>query len=60
MVLEGLKFGCKVVKMYDIGKTLSIETAAQSADVIVCSYEHSLKAVRIAQEMQLRGRLGVC
>ena len=60
VVLEGLKFGCKVVKMYDIGKTLSIETAAQSADVIVCSYEHSLKAVRIAQEMQLRGRLGVC
>lgn len=60
VVLEGLKFGCKVVKMYDIGKTVTVETAAHSADVIVCSYEHSLKAGRVAQEMQLRGRLGEC
>ena len=60
VVLEGLKFGCKVVKMLDIGKTVSVQTAAATADVIVCSFEHSLKAVRVAQEMNLRGRLGVC
>ena len=60
VVLEGLKFGCKVVKMLDIGKTVNVQTAAQSAAVIVCSFEHSLKAVRVAQEMNLRGRLGVC
>jgi superfamily II DNA helicase RecQ len=60
VVLEGKKFGCKVVKFTDIYKTMSVETAAATADCIVLSYEHAGKAARIAQELAMRQRLGWC
>ena len=55
---EGTKYGCNVVRFSEIHKTLSVETAAATADVVVLSYEHSSKAVRLAQELQRRDRLG--
>jgi hypothetical protein len=55
---EGLKYGCRVVKFTDIGKNTTLQTAAATADVIVFSYEHAPRAIRVAQELQLRGRLG--
>lgn len=60
VVLEGKKFGCNVVKFTDIHKTISVETAAATADCIVLSYEHAGKAARIAQELAMRKRLGWC
>ncbi len=55
---EGRKYECNVVKFAEIYKTLSMETAAATADVVVLSYEHSSKSVRLAQELERRGRLG--
>jgi hypothetical protein len=55
---EGTKYGCNVVRFSEIHKTVSVETAAAIADVVVLSYEHSSKAVRLAQELQRRDRLG--
>jgi len=55
---EGTKYGCTVVKFMDIYKTMSVESAAAAADIIVLSYEHSSKGVRIAQELARRDRLG--
>ncbi len=55
---EGKKYGCNVVRFAEIHKTLSVETAAATADVIVLSYEHSSKSVRLAQELERRDRLG--
>jgi superfamily II DNA helicase RecQ len=55
---EGATFGCKVITFSDIGKTITIATAAATADVIVCSYEHAERAVRITQELLTRQRLG--
>lgn len=60
IVSEGSKYGCCVVKFTDIGKTISLQSAAATADVIVCSYEHAPRAVRLAQELHLRDRLGWC
>jgi superfamily II DNA helicase RecQ len=60
IVLEGFKYGCRVVKFTDIGKLTSIETAAATADVFVLSYEHAPRAVRLAQELESRSRLGWC
>jgi superfamily II DNA or RNA helicase len=62
IVSEGLKYGCSVVKFTDVGcgKDVSLQTAAATADVIVCSYEHAPRAVRLAQELQQRDRLGWC
>ncbi len=60
IVSEGLKYGCRVVKFTDIGKniTTTLQTAAATADVIVLSYEHAPRAVRLAQELQTRNRMG--
>ena len=58
VLIEGKKFGCKVVKFSDIHTTISVETAAATADCIVMSYEHSGKVARIAQELSMRKRLG--
>lgn len=60
IVSEGLKYGCNVVKFTDIGKGISLQSAAASADVIVLSYEHAPRAIRLAQELESRGRLGWC
>ena len=60
IVSEGSKYGCCVVKFTDIGKAISLQTAAATADVIVCSYEHAPRALRLAQELHLRDRLGWC
>ena len=60
VVLEGSKFGCRVIKFSEIHKSISIETAAADADCIVLSYEHASKAARLAQELTLRSRLGWC
>ena len=60
IIHEGSKFRCNVVKFSDVHKTIDIPTAAASADIIVCSYEHAGKAVRLAQELASRGRLGWC
>jgi hypothetical protein len=55
---EGHKYACRVVKFSDVGKTITIETAAATADVIVFSYEHAQRAVRIIHELLARYRLG--
>jgi hypothetical protein len=55
---EGEKYGCTVIKFSDIYKTMSMESAAASADVIVLSYEHTTRAVRLAQELSQRDKLG--
>jgi hypothetical protein len=55
---EGHKYACRVVKFSDVGKTITIETAAATADVIVFSYEHAQRAVRIIHELLARSRLG--
>ena len=55
---EGHKYGCRVVKFSDVGKSITIETAAAIADVIVFSYEHAKRAVRIIHELLERSRLG--
>lgn len=60
IVHEGTKYGCTVVKFMDIYKTVSIESAAAAADIIVLSYEHCSKSVRLAQELARRNRLGWC
>jgi hypothetical protein len=60
IVSEGLKYRCYVVKYTDIGKGISLQSAAASADVIVLSYEHAPKAIRLAQELESRNRLGWC
>lgn len=57
---EGSKFGCKVVKLADIGRSIDIATAAATADIIICSYEHAVRAIRVAQELLTRQRLGWC
>ena len=57
-LIEGQKYGCNVVKFSDIGKSITIETAAATADIIVCSYEHAKRAVRVVQELSTRQRLG--
>jgi hypothetical protein len=57
---EGARYGCKVIKFAEIGKTITIATAAATADVIICSYEHAQRAVRITQELLTRQRLGWC
>lgn len=57
-VKEGSKFGCNVVKLADIGKSIDIATAAATADIIICSYEHAVRAIRVAQELLTRQRLG--
>jgi superfamily II DNA helicase RecQ len=57
---EGAKLGCKVIKFSEIGKTIDIATAASTADVIICSYEHAAKAIRVTQELLSRQRLGWC
>jgi len=33
---EGRKYSCNVVKFIDIGKSVTLETAAATADIIVC------------------------
>jgi hypothetical protein len=58
VLLEGNKFRCKVIKFSDINNSISVETAAATADCIVLSYEHAGKAARIAQELSMRQRLG--
>jgi len=56
---EGIKYNCKVVKFSSIAKRkISVETAAATAHVVVCSYEHASSVNRLAQELQLRGKLG--
>lgn len=60
IVSEGLKFRCCVVKFNEIGKGISLQSAAATADVIVCSYEHAPRVVRLAQELHSRDRLGWC
>jgi superfamily II DNA helicase RecQ len=60
VIREGAKFNCRVVRFSDIHKTIDIATAAATAEVIVCSYEHAPKAIRIAQELLSRERLGWC
>ena len=55
---DGKKYGCKVVRFSDIHKKISLETAAATAQVIVLSYEHCGKAVRLAQELMSRKTLG--
>lgn len=55
---EGRKYSCNVVKFIDIGKSVTLETAAATADIIVCSYEHAPKTVRVVQELISRDRLG--
>ena len=57
---EGAKFGCKVIKFSEIGKTIDMATAAATADIIICSYEHAVRAVRITHELLTRKRLGWC
>lgn len=59
-VHEGAKFNCRVVKFSDIYRSIDAATAAATADLIVCSYEHAPKAIRIAQELLSRERLGWC
>jgi len=58
IVRDGSRYSGKVVKLSDIGKTITIETAAATADIIVCSYEHAQRALRLVQELQARERLG--
>lgn len=58
IVFDGQGYASKVVKLAEIGKTVTLETAAANADVIVCSYEHAQRALRLVQELQLRERLG--
>lgn len=60
VMLEGNKFGCRVIKFSEIHKSISMETAAADADCIVLSYEHASRAGRLAQELGLRQRLGWC
>ena len=55
---DGKKYGCNVVRFSDIHKKISLETAAATAQVIVLSYEHCGKAVRLAQELMSRKTLG--
>jgi hypothetical protein len=57
VVHEGTKYGCTVVEFMDIYKKMSIESAA-AAGIIVLSYEHCSKSVRLAQELARRDRLG--
>jgi superfamily II DNA helicase RecQ len=58
IIHEGSKFRCNVVKFADIGRTIDIPTAAATADIVVCSYEHASRAIRLSQELLSRGRLG--
>lgn len=58
IVYDGQGYASKVVKLSEIGKTVTLETAAATADVIVCSYEQAQRALRLVQELQLRERLG--
>jgi hypothetical protein len=60
IVSEGTKYGRRVVKFTDIGKCTTIQTAAATADVIVFSYEHAPRAIRLGQELESRHRLGWC
>ena len=60
LVSEGKKYGRRVVKFTDIGKSTTIQTAAATADVIVLSYEHAPRAIRLGQELESRRRLGWC
>ena len=60
IVSEGNKYGCRVVKFTDIGKNTTLQTAAATADVIVLSYEHAPRAIRLGQELESRQRLGWC
>ena len=60
VIQEGAKFKCRVVKFSDIHKSIDVATAAATADCIICSYEHAPKAVRIAQELLSRERMGWC
>ena len=55
---EGRKYSCNVVKFIDIGKSVTLETAAATADIIVCSYEHAPRLVRVVQELTSRDRMG--
>lgn len=55
---EGRKFGCNVIRFSDIHKKVSLETAAATAHVIVLSYEHCGKAIRLVQELLSRHKLG--
>ena len=57
---EGSRFGCRVIKLADIGRGIDIATAAATADIIICSYEHAVRAIRVAQELLSRQRLGWC
>ena len=57
---EGSKFGCRVIQLADIGRGIDIATAAATADIIICSYEHAVRAIRVAQELLSRQRLGWC
>ena len=59
-IKEGSKFGCRVIKLADIGRSIDLATAAASADIIICSYEHAVRAIRVAQELLARQRLGWC
>jgi hypothetical protein len=58
VVQEGIKYNCKVIRFSDIGKTVTMSTACATADVIVFSYEHAQRAIRIAHELISRDRLG--
>lgn len=58
IVLEGKKFQCNVTKFSDIGKTVTLQSAAANSNLIVFSYEHAHYAVRIVQELISRNRLG--
>lgn len=58
VVNEGIKYNCKVIRFSDIGKTVTMSTAAATADVIVFCYEHAQRAIRIAHELISRDRLG--
>jgi superfamily II DNA/RNA helicase len=60
VIQEGAKFKCRVVKFSDIHRSIDVATAAATADCIICSYEHAPKAVRIAQELLSRERMGWC
>ena len=58
---DAIKYKCKIVRFADIArKKITIETAAASAHVVVCSYEHSSQVISLAQELKLRDKLGKC
>ena len=60
VIQEGAKFNCRVVKFSDIGRSIDVSTAATTAECIICSYEHAPKAIRLAQELLSRGKMGWC